>query len=194
MPIHPVADTSQADARARHALGIALQALDLAQRGREPSDMSNALAQVGRCHRVLGELDVARVRLEQSLIWAEMLPVPDAQVDLLCELAELACALADCAPDDEDPDPSRCDLADRLDSARDHAFAAARLAGHVTDAHWEVKALLRVSDVLERCGDHADAIAIQCRALTLMGLDHAAGAEAANASEAMGRPPTAWLM
>ena len=34
--------------------------------------------------------------------------------------------------------------------------------------HWEIKVLLRASDVLDRCGDHDDAITLQTRAMELM--------------------------
>ena len=42
------------------------------------------------------------------------------------------------------------------------------LAGHVADAQWEVTVLLRISDVLDRCGDHDDAVQLQARAMGLM--------------------------
>ena len=48
------------------------------------------------------------------------------------------------------------------------AFEAARVAAHAADPHWEIKVLLRASDVLDRCGDHDDAITMQTRAMTLM--------------------------
>ena len=54
------------------------------------------------------------------------------------------------------------------DLARDMAFEAARVATHASDAHWEIKVLLRASDVLDRCGDHDDAITLQTRAMELM--------------------------
>jgi hypothetical protein len=66
-----------------------------------------------------------------------------------------------------DEEAGRGNLA-AMERARDHAFEAAALARQASDAHWEVKVLLRVSDVLDRCGDHDDAISLQTRALTLM--------------------------
>ena len=48
------------------------------------------------------------------------------------------------------------------------AFEAICLAGQATDPCWEIKVLLRVSEVLDRCGDHDDAISLQTRALALM--------------------------
>ena len=35
-----------------------------------------------------------------------------------------------------------------------------------------MKLLLRASDVLDRCGDHDDAVLLQQRALVLLGLNH----------------------
>ena len=37
------------------------------------------------------------------------------------------------------------------------------------DPQWEVTVLLRVADLFDRLGDHEDAIALQCRAMGLMG-------------------------
>ncbi len=51
---------------------------------------------------------------------------------------------------------------------RDHAFEAATLAHRVADGHWEAKVLMRVGEVLERCGDRDDAVLLQTRALRLM--------------------------
>ena len=66
------------------------------------------------------------------------------------------------------------------DRARDCAFEAARLASQCADAQWEITVLLRVSDTLDRCGDHDDAIALQCRALQLIADENLDPAAAAN--------------
>ena len=42
--------------------------------------------------------------------------------------------------------------------------------GQVTDPQWEVRVLLRISDVLDNCGDHAEAVTLQDRAVALLGL------------------------
>ena len=55
-----------------------------------------------------------------------------------------------------------------LERTRDWAFEATGLAGHVADPQWEIKVLLRISDVLDRCGDHDDAVELQSRAMRLM--------------------------
>ena len=48
------------------------------------------------------------------------------------------------------------------------SFAASARAHRVADPDWEIKVLLRVSDALERCGEHEDAASLQVRALQLM--------------------------
>ena len=64
---------------------------------------------------------------------------------------------------------------------RDRVFEAGQLAARVSDADWEVKVLLHISDVLNRLGDHDDASQIQARAMRRM-----AGTQATNVSEMPG--------
>ena len=52
--------------------------------------------------------------------------------------------------------------------ARLNDVEASTLAGRVADPSWEVQVLLRISDVLDRCGDRDDAVQLQTRALRLM--------------------------
>ena len=111
-----------------------------------------ALAERGREQWRAGELVEAQRLLNEALVWARCLPAPDGAVELLCELTELA-TLSGCAA---------------LGLARSCAFEAARLAGRCADPLWEVHVLLRVSDALASCGDHEQAIGLQCRALALI--------------------------
>lgn len=148
---------------ARSALREAAAALDLAERGRQPLEMSLALAQMARCYRALRALGAAESCLERALAWARPLGGADQAVEILCLLAETSCALAE----------QHAHAASRrghaaLERTRDWAFEATGLAGRVADPHWEIKVLLRISDVLDRCGDHDDAVALQSRALRLM--------------------------
>jgi hypothetical protein len=148
---------------ARAALSTALAQLDVAEASAKPHPMSQALAQVARCYRRMGEHDVAAQCLRRACRWAGLLGAADSRLDLLCELAETMLE-ASLAYDDDEPQHAR-----RLrDQTRDHCFEVSRLCGHCADAQWEVTVLLRVSDVLDRCGDHDDAIALQCRALQLI--------------------------
>lgn len=145
---------------ARRALRAALAQLDAAEAQARPHAMAAALGHLGRCYRELRELDVAAHCLRQALPWAAMLGA-DSQLDVLCELAETT---LDASEDSDDAAQARA----LRDQARDHCFEASRLCAHSADAQWEVTVLLRVSDVLDRCGDHDDAIALQCRALELI--------------------------
>jgi tetratricopeptide (TPR) repeat protein len=148
---------------ARQALDLAVRRLDAAELERDPDEMSAALAGISRCYRALSAWAPAIDYMQQALRWTHAVGGVDQRVELLCELAELACSSAEA-----------CDAADSRDAhiarecARDRAFEAARMAIHAADAHWEIKVLLRASDVLDRCGDHDDAIALQTRVLRLI--------------------------
>ena len=153
---------------ARTALREAAAALDLAERHLQPLEMCLALAQMARCYRALQALGPAELTLERALGWARLLGADDQAVDILCLLAETCCAVAELHATD---DSRRSHAA--LERTRDWAFEAAGLAAHVTDPQWEIKVLLRVSDVLDRCGDHDDAVELQSRAVRLMYGEHA---------------------
>jgi hypothetical protein len=93
----------------------------------------------------------------------------DLSADLHCAWAEVATNAADLTDAQGEHARSRA----ARDRARDHAFEAARLAGLATDPNWEIRLLLRASDVLDRCGDHDDSVLLQQRALVLMGMGQA---------------------
>ena len=149
----------------RAALDMAVRRLDEAERDRQPAAMSDALAGIARCYQALAAYAHAMDFMRQALRWSYALGGVDQRVQLLCELAELSCAAADDASAGEDGERQ---ARSARDLARDMAFEAARVAGHASDAHWEIKVLLRASDVLDRCGDHDDAITLQTRAMELM--------------------------
>jgi hypothetical protein len=86
-----------------------------------------------------------------------------AQAMSRCAAAE---ALADALVDAQGPEA----IVLRED-CRARALEAAGLAGLAADPAWEVAVLLRISEVLDRCGVHREAIAMQVRALTLMSVD-----------------------
>lgn len=158
----------------RQALQLATRVLDLAEIYRKPHDMCQATAQVARCLNAMHDHASAEAYLMKSMAWAACLPGVDARVDLLCELSEVVCTLAETGFEDGAID-SAGDSATMaryatLERARDHAFEAAGLAHRTADPQWEIKVLLRVSDVLNRCGDHDDAASMQDRAITLLGL------------------------
>ena len=151
------------DETARDALRRAAGELDAAEAAGQPQQISRALARVAACYRALTAMTSAEAYYEAALRWARSTGSTDEVVDLLCELCETTVQL------------SRAQEAQRAgagraarERTRDHAFEATTLAGRVSDPHWEATVLLRVSDVLDRCGDHDDAALLQTRALCLM--------------------------
>ena len=148
---------------ARSALRDAAAALDQAELYQQPLEMSLALAQMARCYRALQALGPAELVLERALAWARVLGAADQAVEILCLLAETSCSVAELHAQD---DSRRSHAA--LERTRDWAFEATSMAVHVTDPQWEIKVLLRISDVLDRCGDHDDAVELQSRAMRLM--------------------------
>lgn len=147
---------------ARDALALAIEALDAAEAA-APALKARALADVGRAYRALGARPPAQTYLQQALRLSRCLAAADASVDLLCELAELAVDDAEALARDDARAAHRA-----RERARDHAFEAASLARHAADPFWELQVLMRTSEALDRCGDHDDAIALQCRALHLL--------------------------
>jgi tetratricopeptide (TPR) repeat protein len=152
---------------ARSALREAAAALDLAERHHQPLEMCLTLAQMARCYRALHALGPAEWYLDQALAWARTLGAIDQAVEILCLAAETSCALSEAHAGS---DVRRSHAA--LERTRDRVFEITGLAGHVTDPQWEITVLLRISDVLDRCGDHDDAVQLQSRAMRLMYAPH----------------------
>jgi hypothetical protein len=156
---------------ARDGLASALRELEAAEARRRPVDLVQALGRVGRTYRDLGHWSAAAWYLRQGLGWAHTLGGVDASIDLLCELADVEATIGQVAAGDGDRAAARA----ARDRARDHGFEATGLARQCADPQWEVSVLLRVSDVLARCGDHDDAAALQARAVHLIGNRQLAG-------------------
>jgi tetratricopeptide (TPR) repeat protein len=153
------------DAHAREALNSAALALTRAEQGGSAAARSLALAQLGRCYRGLGEVATAQRCLEQALHWAVTSQLTDLRVDLLCDLAHTAAQLADLLSLNQPQHPALARAA--REQARGHAFDATALATRVADSGWEATVLLRISEVLDRCGDHDGAAKLQTRAWRL---------------------------
>lgn len=151
------------DEPARQALRDAAAALDEAEIGGSPFSMSQALARLARCHRALGALACTETYLEMALRWGRSSGSNDLVVDLLCELCETEATQAEILDAGQ-----RGGGRTARERARDHAFEASVLACRVADPSCEAKVLLRISDVLDRCGDRDDAVQLQTRALRLM--------------------------
>jgi hypothetical protein len=156
-------ETPLLDEPVRQALRVAAARLDDAELRCRPHEMSLALAQMARCYRGCGALPSAEACLVSALRWARPAGGIDQLVDLICELAEVAATIAE-------RDEAEQEGAGRAarERARDYAFDASTLAGRVADAGWEASALLRISEVLDRCGDRDDAVLLQTRALRLL--------------------------
>ncbi len=182
--------TALANGPARDALARALQQLTLAETVTgpcQPAALCQALTEVARALSALHAYGQAESHLAQALRWAVVMGSADNCADLHCALAEVATLAAELAEVHNELPAAVHHWQDR---ARDHAFEAAGLAAHVTDPHWEVKLLLRASDVLDRCGDHDDAVQLQQRALVLMGLHNPD--LPADTSSTHAAAPTAW--
>jgi tetratricopeptide (TPR) repeat protein len=147
----------------RQALQHAMAALDEAERHGVPHQMGAAYQRLAQCFRALDAHAAAEDALRSALGWAHCTGSADAVVDVLCALADAACAAAEVqgAADPHAGFRAR-------ERARDHAFDAAARVHQVSDPHWEVAALLRLSDILSRCEDHDDAAGLAERALTLL--------------------------
>lgn len=173
--MHALLSTSAAAEPVRDALRRACASLDLAELTGSPFAMSQALAEVARCYRDLQVESSAEAHFELAVRWARLCGSNDHLADLTCELADaavrmaLALDLAGGLEAEAGGEPDRAAARAARERARDHAFAAGQLAARVSDASCEARLLLRVSGVLERCGDLADARQMQLRAFNLMG-------------------------
>ena len=160
------------DGAGRDALRQAMQRLNDAEQvqgsHRAPA-MCQALTEAARALAGLHAYGPAESHLAQALHWALQMGGHDLSADLHCAWAEVATNAADLAQAQGERARGRA----ARDRARDHAFETARLAGLTTDPQWEIRLLLRASDVLDRCGDHDDSVQLQQRALVLMGMGQA---------------------
>lgn len=176
---------------ARTALREAAAALDRAEQFHQPLEMTLALAQMARCYRGLKAFVPAERYLERALAWAHTLGAIDQSVEILCLLAETSCSIAETQSQSQSQMHSHSRSGARgghaaRERTRDRVFEVVGMAGHVADPQWEIKVLLRISDVLDRCGDHGDAVELQSRAMRLMYGPHA-GVE--QPAEAAPEPP-----
>jgi len=155
----------------RQAARAALKAVDEARAHGHPIVLCEALTDAARCLAALHAYTQSEDYLQQALHWAGMLHSADLRADLLCALAEVACNEADLLVQRKDHSQEGVQRRQAArERARDWSHEAACLAGATSDPHWEVKVLLRASDVLDRGGDRDEAVLIQNRAMTLMGL------------------------
>jgi tetratricopeptide (TPR) repeat protein len=184
--MQPQADTmapsTLLDESSRENLRRAAAALDAAEAGGQSHAVSLALSHMAACYRSVRAMASAESHYEAALRWARSAGSTDQIVDLLCDLCETAAAVAEAL---------ECQQRGRgrgaRERARDHVFEATTLVGQVADPGWEAKVLLRISDVLDRCGDHDDAAQLQVRALRLMSGSLHTGAPDHNLLPSLGR-------
>jgi len=156
-------EESLPDESARQALRSTAAALDEAQARARPAEMCQALLAMARAYRDVRSWAGAEACADRALRWSRMTGSVDQVVEVLCELCEITAHLADALEARRTGSGHAA-----LERARDHVFEASTLAGTVADPGWEFKVLLRISDVLDRCGDRDDAVQLQTRALRLM--------------------------
>ncbi len=157
------------DSTSSTPLQTALRALQTLQGGGRPHERLHAHVEVARAYAGEAAWASAEAHLERALASGLAVPAVDARVDLACELAELACRSAEsaeCAERAESAQRGSGSAARRR--ARGHAAEAASLAAHVACPAWEIKVLLRISDVFDRLGNHDEAAELQSRAMRLM--------------------------
>lgn len=180
MPAEPIRPEA-----ARERLRRACASLDLAELTPHPYAMSQALAEVARSHAELDAAASAEAHFEAAVRWARLCGSADHLADLLCEAANAAVRLAevrgraDAAPCSVAPadtsttgdHPTYAAHAAHAarERARDRAFEVSQLAGRTSDPSCEARLLMRVGELLQRCGDHADALQMQLRALDRLG-------------------------
>ena len=162
-----------ADGQDREALRQAVLMLALAEAASgqtQPALRCHAHKGMAMALSRLQAYSPAQSHLAQALRWATVMGSIDDGADLQCALAEVATSATEQA---RAHGASQDSLQSARERCRDLALEAARLAPLTTDPHWEVRVLLRASDVLDRCGDHQDAVQLQQQALALMGLQNA---------------------
>ena len=170
------------DECSRESLRRAAAALDAAEATGQAHAVCLALSQMAGCYRRLRAMASAESYYEAALRWARSGGSTDQVVDLLCDLCETAAAVAE-ALERQQPGHGRS----ARERARDHAFEATTRVSQVADPGWEASVLLRISDVLDRCGDHDDAALLQVRALRLMSGSLHTGAPDHNLLPSLGR-------
>jgi hypothetical protein len=155
------------------ALLTAMHLLDLARENRCAAENSDNWRRDGLIESTMSAWESAEAYQMEAFGWALSLGAVEPNAELMCELADSTCADAEVIA------ATTSDTGDRRSSeirarSRGLALEAARLAGLASNPEWEVELLMRVSEVLDRCGDHGDAIAMQVRALTLISGDSVA--------------------
>lgn len=159
----PLEFAEQGEHEADNRMAGMLARLHTAQLVGQVHELYDAWLEAARGWVELGAFGTAEAHFEQALRWAEVLGCQDAPVQLMCELAELVMVNAERREREQRG-------AGRGERRRASAYAseAARRSARVADGAFEIKVLLRVSDVLDRCGRRDEANELQARAVRLM--------------------------
>jgi tetratricopeptide (TPR) repeat protein len=144
-------------------LHAALSTVERLEAQGQAAALCGAWMEVARCYRALQALEDAQRSMRQALRVARISRSANAVAQALCALAENTCDLAD-----EAMEPGCEARRAAMERARDEVFEASSLllGCEASPAHAEL--VLRLSDVLNRCGDHDDAAVLQGRALLWM--------------------------
>ena len=135
-----------------------------------PDDLRSrleAFSEVATCFERMGDLAQCEWYLQQALRWARELDDAETLLETLCDLAHAASALGRDLAGKGQAEEARV----ALERSRDHCFEGVRLAAAADDRRLQSAVLMRLAMVLELCGDHADARALQQAGLELVGDD-----------------------
>jgi hypothetical protein len=146
------------------SLRLALRSLESADAAGDSDGWSRALAQVAHCYQAAGDPAQAEWHLRQGLRRARTLGQNEASLEVLCEMASTALAVA---VRHENLGESHLAHVAR-ERVRDYSFEAVRLLGTTGTHALQAAVLMHLGDLLERCGDADDAQAMHGRALRLL--------------------------
>lgn len=146
------------------SLRLALRSLESADVSGDGDGWNRALAEVAHCYQAAGDPAQAEWHLRQGLRRARTLGQSDTSLEVLCEMASAALAVA---TRHEALGEARLAHVAR-DRVRDYSFEALRLLGSTGSHTLQAAVLMRLGDLLELCGDADDAQGLHARALRLL--------------------------
>lgn len=165
----PVAGAPEGSLPGAQQLALAHARVRALERAGRPDERVEALSHLARLWVAEGGLATAEAYLESALPWADLLGA-DAWLELQAQRAELVLAQADALKRSAESDRASAQAARHaLQRALGHVRQAAGRASSSSCPDWEATLLLRLSDVLDRCGVPDEAAALQLRALRLIG-------------------------
>jgi len=146
------------------SLRLALRSLESADASGDRDGWNRALAEVAHCYQAVGDPERAEWHLRQGLRRARTLGQSETSLEVLCEMASAALAVA--VRQEHLGEVHLAHVA--RERVRDYSFEAIRLLGTTGTHALQAAVLIRLGDLLERCGDTDDAQALHARALRLL--------------------------